>query len=112
MRLRAEHIWTESRRLHPEGQNSTTDTVLAELRESLDELKTEQLKTMPSDYEDELSAALAETGIEDLADIADGEIETLVCDQYSQLLWQNTMLIYLYRLMKSMLATNVPAMSQ
>lgn len=79
MRLRAEHTWTESRRLHPKGQNNTTDTVLAELRESLDELKTEQLKTMPPDYEDELSAVLAETEIEDLADIADGEIETLVC---------------------------------
>ena len=79
MRLRAEHTWSESRRLHPKGQNTTTDTVLAELRESLDELKTKQQKTMPPDYEDELSAALAETEIEDLADIADGEIETLVC---------------------------------
>lgn len=78
MRLRAEYTWTESRRLHPEGQNSTTDTVLAELRDSLDELKTEQQKTMPPDYEDELSAALAESEIEDLADIADGEMETLV----------------------------------
>lgn len=82
MRLRAEHTWTESRRLHPEGQNDTTDTVLAELRESLDELKTKQQKTMPPDYENELSAALAETEIEDLADIADGETETLVCDQH------------------------------
>lgn len=37
---------------------------------------------MPPDYQDELSAALAETEIEDLADIADGEIETLVCTQH------------------------------
>jgi hypothetical protein len=52
--------------------------VLAELRALLDTLKTEQHDTMPSNYEDQLSAALAETEIEDLADIADGEIETLV----------------------------------
>ncbi|KAG9655048.1 hypothetical protein KCU95_g10553, partial [Aureobasidium melanogenum] len=84
LRLRAEHTWTESRRLHPEGQNNTTDTVLAELRKSLDELKTEHLKTMPLDYEDELSAALAETEIEDLADIADGEIETLADEEYAR----------------------------
>ncbi|KAH0335156.1 hypothetical protein KCU81_g9172, partial [Aureobasidium melanogenum] len=84
LRLRAEHTWTESRRLHPEGQNTTTDTVLAELRESLDELKTEQQKTMPPDYEDELSAVLAETEIEDLADIADGEIETLADEEYAR----------------------------
>ncbi|KAK6006528.1 hypothetical protein QM012_006938 [Aureobasidium pullulans] len=84
LRLRAEHTWTESRRLHPQGQNNTTDSVLAELRESLDELKTEQQKTMPSDYEDELSAALAETEIEDLADIADGEIETLADEEYAR----------------------------
>lgn len=37
---------------------------------------------MPPDYEDELSAALAESEIEDLADIADGEMETLVCIQH------------------------------
>ncbi|KAG9601270.1 hypothetical protein KCU77_g4191, partial [Aureobasidium melanogenum] len=84
LRLRAEHIWTESRRLHPKGQNTTTDSVLAELRESLDEFKTEQQKTMPLDYEDELSAALAETEIEDLADIADGEIETLADEEYAR----------------------------
>lgn len=52
--------------------------MLAELRELLDTFKTEQHDTMPSNYEDELSAALAETEIEDLADIADGEMETLV----------------------------------
>ena len=53
--------------------------MLAELRELLDTLKTNQHDTMPSsNYEDDLSAALAETEIEDLADIADGEIETLV----------------------------------
>jgi hypothetical protein len=78
LRLRAEHTWSESRKLHPKGQNKTTDNVLAELRELLDALRTEQLKNMPPNYEDELSAALAETEIEDLADIADGEIETLV----------------------------------
>ncbi|CAD0097536.1 unnamed protein product [Aureobasidium mustum] len=65
-------------------QNTTTDVVLAELRESLDELKTEQQKTMPQDYQDELSAALAETEIEDLADIADGEIETLADEEYAR----------------------------
>lgn len=52
--------------------------MLAELRELLDKFKTQQHETMPSNYEDELSAALAETEIEDLADIADGEMETLV----------------------------------
>lgn len=79
MRLRAEHTWSESRKLHPKGQNETTDDVLAELRELLDTLKTNQHDTMPlTNYEDDLSAALAETEIEDLADIADGEIETLV----------------------------------
>lgn len=79
LRLRAEHTWSESRKLHPKGQNETTDSVLAELRDLLDAFRTEQRNTMPSNYEDELSAALAETEIEDLADIADGEIETLVC---------------------------------
>jgi hypothetical protein len=78
LRLRAEHTWSESRKLHPKGQNETTDSVLAELRGLLDALKKEQHDTMPSNYEDDLSAALAETEIEDLADIADGEIETLV----------------------------------
>lgn len=78
MRLRAEHTWSESRKLHPKGQNEITDNVLAELRELLDTFRTQQHDTMPSNYEDELSAALAETEIEDLADIADGEMETLV----------------------------------
>lgn len=86
MRLRAEHTWSESRKLHPKGQNETTDSVLAELRELLDTFKTEQRDTMPSNYEDELSAALAETEIEDLADIADGEIETLVSISSNSLL--------------------------
>ncbi|KAI4719890.1 hypothetical protein E4T48_03880 [Aureobasidium sp. EXF-10727] len=85
LRLRAEHTWNESRKLHPQGQNETTDSVLAELRASLDELKTEQTETMPQvNYEDELSAALAETEIEDLADIADGEIETLADEEYAR----------------------------
>jgi hypothetical protein len=60
--------------------------VLAELRGLLDALKKEQHDTMPSNYEDELSAALAETEIEDLADIADGEIETLVSSSIVTLL--------------------------
>ncbi|CAD0113362.1 unnamed protein product [Aureobasidium uvarum] len=85
LRLRAEHTWNESRKLHPQGQNETTDAVLAELRESLDEIKTEQTKAMPqANYEDDLSAALAETEIEDLADIADGEIETLADEEYAR----------------------------
>lgn len=66
--------------------------MLAELRELLDALKTEQHDTMPSNYEDELSAALAETEIEDLADIADGEIETLVSISTGMLL-KKTLLI-------------------
>jgi hypothetical protein len=92
LRLRAEHTWSESRTLHPKGQNDTTDSVLAELRELLDTLKTEQHDTMPSNYEDELSAALAETEIEDLADIADGEIETLVSTS-TDILLKETLLI-------------------
>ncbi|KAI4788017.1 hypothetical protein E4T44_13550, partial [Aureobasidium sp. EXF-8845] len=84
LRLRAEHTWSESRKLHPKGQNETTDSVLAELRGLLDTFKTEQLDTTPSNYEDELSAALAETEIEDLADIADGEIETLADEEYAR----------------------------
>ncbi|KAH0293073.1 hypothetical protein M436DRAFT_45141 [Aureobasidium namibiae CBS 147.97] len=84
LRLRAEHTWSESRKLHPKGQNQTTDDVLAELRELLDTFKTEQRDTMPSNYEDELSAALAETEIEDLADIADGEMETLADEEYAR----------------------------
>ncbi|KAI5207350.1 hypothetical protein E4T39_01891 [Aureobasidium subglaciale] len=84
LRLRAEHTWNESRKLHPEGQNDTTDAVLEELRGILDELKTNQTKNMPPNYEDELSAALAETEIEDLADIADGEIETLADEEYAR----------------------------
>ncbi|KAI5209778.1 hypothetical protein AUEXF2481DRAFT_80673 [Aureobasidium subglaciale EXF-2481] len=84
LRLRAEHTWYESRNLHPKGQNDTTDAVLKELRGILDEFKTDQTKNMPLNYEDELSAALAETEIEDLADIADGEIETLADEEYAR----------------------------
>lgn len=83
--MRAEHVWNESRRLYPKGQNEQTDAVLEELRNLLDIFKTNQAKTVPSDYEDVLSAALAETEIEDLADIADGETETLADEEYARL---------------------------
>lgn len=65
---------------------------------------------MAPDYEDELSAALAESEIEDLADIADGEMETLVCISIGSFL-MSTVLIVLERLMRHMLATNVLVMS-
>ncbi|KEQ78507.1 hypothetical protein M438DRAFT_329755 [Aureobasidium pullulans EXF-150] len=85
LRLRAEHIWSESRTLHPTGQNTTTDSVLSELRDLLNTLKTSQASTAPSSsYEDELSTALAETEIEDLADIADGEMEELADEEYAR----------------------------
>ncbi|TIA45366.1 hypothetical protein D6C83_05737, partial [Aureobasidium pullulans] len=85
LRLRAEHIWSESRTLHPTGQNNTTDSVLSELRDLLNTLKTSQALTAPSSsYEDELSTALAETEIEDLADIADGEMEELADEEYAR----------------------------
>ncbi|THX47425.1 hypothetical protein D6D06_09625 [Aureobasidium pullulans] len=85
LRLRAEHIWSESRTLHPTGQNNTTDSVLSELRDLLNTLKTSQAETAPSSsYEDELSTALAETEIEDLADIADGEMEELADEEYAR----------------------------
>ncbi|TIA50037.1 hypothetical protein D6C79_03270 [Aureobasidium pullulans] len=85
LRLRAEHIWSESRTLHPTGQNTTTDSVLSELRDLLNTLKTSQAETAPSSsYEDELSTALAETEIEDLADIADGEMEELADEEYAR----------------------------
>ncbi|THW77323.1 hypothetical protein D6D19_02328 [Aureobasidium pullulans] len=85
LRLRAEHTWSESRTLHPIGQNNTTDSVLSELRDLLNTLKTSQALTAPSSsYEDELSAALAETEIEDLADIADGEMEGLADEEYAR----------------------------
>ncbi|THY53494.1 hypothetical protein D6C97_06058 [Aureobasidium pullulans] len=85
LRLRAEHTWSESRTLHPTGQNNTTDSVLSELRDLLNTLKTSQASTAPSsNYEDELSTALAETEIEDLADIADGEMEELADEEYAR----------------------------
>ncbi|TIA57375.1 hypothetical protein D6C77_06223 [Aureobasidium pullulans] len=85
LRLRAEHIWSESRTLHPTGQNTTTDSVLSELRDLLNTLKTSQAETAPSSsYEDELSTALAESEIEDLADIADGEMEELADEEYAR----------------------------
>lgn len=110
MRLRAEHTWSESRKLHPKGQNETTDSVLAELRELLDTLKSEQHNTMPPNYEDELSAALAETEIEDLADIADGEIETMVNISITVMRTLLTMTAN-YRLMRNMLVIKAPVTS-
>ena len=65
---------------------------------------------MPPNYEDELSTALAETEIEDLADIADGEIETMVNISIAVMRTLLTMMVN-YRLMRNMLVNKAPVTS-